>query len=178
MNVVWLERSAVPLGVYFLARMLGKYRGGKRQKEALTTPLVDAALLEAVFQPRPKDGDDPDLLAELRDTLTHLNRQTYAEEFWDLHTQLTALDRKLGATQKATLRRVLLRLVTANDRWLQAVGAKTAADLGLTEAVPPLRALLEIGAAGDARFRLVLEESLEALAGSQPSKTMPRETMP
>ena len=178
MNGVWLERGGIGVGAYFLARFLGKWRGGKRERVMLTTPLVDAALVEAVFHPRSKDGDDPDLLAEMRDTLAHLNRQSYAEEFWGLNAQIAALDKTLGPAQKATLRRVLVRLLTANDRWLQLVGAKTAADLGIKEAVPPLRALLEMGdtqrfsqdkaeysAADivDLRFRRVLEESLTTL---------------
>jgi len=168
LNGVWLERSGIALGFYFFARMMGRYRGAKKQQEALTTPLVDVALLEAVFQPRPKDGDDRDLLAEIRDTLAHLNRQAYAEEFWGIPEQIAALDATLGAPQKATLRRVLLRLVTANDCWLQMIGAKTSAELGVKEAVLPIRGLLEIGSSADdavsLRVRLVLEESLATLS--------------
>ena len=178
MNGVWLERGGIGVGIYFLARFVGKWRGGNTARAMLVTPLVDAALLEAVFHPRVKDGDDPDLLAEMRDTLAHLNRQTYAEEFWTLNAQLASLDKTLGPAQKATLRRALLRLLTANDRWLQLVGAKTAADLDLKEALPPLRGLLELGDtqrfspskaeytaadAVDLRFRRVLEQSLETL---------------
>ena len=165
MNWVGLERGVVVVGVIFLARVVGRFRSSKRDKTALTTPLVDAAILEAVFQARPKDGDDANLLAEMRDTLTHLNRQAYAEEFWSLHEQLTALDATLGPAQKATLRRALVRLVTANDRWLQIVGAKTAANLGASDVVPPLRALLELGGSADARGRQVLEEALNTLTG-------------
>ena len=87
-----------------------------------------------MFQPRPKDGDDGDLLAEMKDTFAHLNRQAWAEEFWGLHAQIATLSQTLGPVQNATLRRAVLRLVTANDCWLQLVGAKTAADLGITEA--------------------------------------------
>ena len=182
MNAIWLERASLAVGAYFFARIVGKWRGTKRERLALTTPLFDATLLEAVFQPRPRDGDDPDLLAEVRDTLAHLNRQAYAEEFWGLDTQITALNEKLGPNQKATLRRALIRLLTANDRWLQLVAAKTSADLGLPEAVPPLRALLEMGDSQrfsvnkaeyssadsvDLRFRTVLEESLATLTESK-----------
>jgi hypothetical protein len=182
MNALWLERGSIAVGAYFFARVVGKWRGTKRQRLALTTPLFDAALLEAVFQPRPKDGDDPNLLAEVRDTLAHLNRQAYAEEFWGLDAQITTLDEKLGPTQKATLRRVLLRLLTANDRWLQLVAAKTSADLGLPEAILPLQAILEMGDSQrfsvskaeyssadsvDLRFRAVLEESLATLTADK-----------
>lgn len=180
MNFLWLERGGIALSFYFIARTVGSYRGSKKQTLALQTPLVDAATLEAVFQPRPKDGDDPNLLRELRDTFLHLNRQAWAEEFWGLHEQLAVLAKTLGPVQNATLRRTVLRLLTANDRWLQLVGAKTAADLVITEAIPPIQAILEMGDSqrfthskaevsdGDAldvRFRLVLQDSLATLTG-------------
>ena len=175
MNALWLERSGFALTVYFLARAVGRFRGAKKQ-QAMQTPLVDAAILEAVFHPRQKDGDDADLLAELRDTFAHLNRQAWAEELWGLHTQIAALAQTLGPAQNATLRRAMLRLLTANDRWLQLVGAKTAADLGMGEAVPPIQAILDLQSkaevsdadALDIRFRLVLQEALAALAGPVP----------
>lgn len=178
MNADWLIRVGPIVGALFVARAIGKWRGSKRQRVALTTPLFDGALLEAVFQPRPNAGDDTDLLAEVRDTLAHLNRQAWAEEFWGLNEQITALNATLAPPQQATLRRALLRLVTANDRWLQLVAAKTAADLGMAEAVLPLRAILEMGDsqtfsvskaeyssadAVDLRFRKVLEEALATL---------------
>ncbi len=178
MNIDWLVRVGPVIGALFLARAVGKWRGSKRQRVAMTTPLFDGALLEVVFQPRPRDGDDADLLAEVRDTLAHLNRQAWAEEFWGLSEQIAALHAKIGPPQQATLRRALLRLLTANDRWLQLVAAKTAADLGMAEAVPPLRAILEMGDsqrfsaskaeyssadAVDLRFRRVLEEALATL---------------
>lgn len=166
MNPLWLERSSVAIGAIFFARVVGRWRGARITRTALTTPLVDAALLEAVFEPRPRDGDDRDLLAELKDTLAHLNRQGYAEEFWGLHTQIAALDATLGPAQKATLRRAALRLLTANDPWLQALGAQTALDLGFAEAVNPLRGLLETGGGQDTRFRAVLEEALAGLEGA------------
>lgn len=183
MNALWLERSGIALSLYFLARTIGRYRGAKKQSMAMQTPLVDAAILEAVFHPRPKDGDDGDLLAELRDTFAHLNRQAWAEEFWGLHEQITALSQTLGPAQNATLRRAVLRLLTANDRWLQVVGAKTAADLHITEAVLPIQAILEMGDsqrftqskaevsdadALDVRFRLVLQDVLATLTGPVP----------
>ena len=95
-----------------------------------------------------------------------------------MNEQITALNATLAPPQQATLRRALLRLVTANDRWLQLVAAKTAADLGMAEAVLPLRAILEMGDsqtfsvskaeyssadAVDLRFRKVLEEALATL---------------
>jgi hypothetical protein len=145
MNLVVLERFGAILGVIFAARIWAKWRVSARQAKALTTPLVDAVLLESVFAPRAQDGDDADLLTEMRDTFLHLNRQAYAEEFWGLHAQLASLYATLGPVQQSTMRRALVRLVTVNDRWLQLVGAQTSATLGVTEAVNPLRALLEMG---------------------------------
>ncbi len=77
------------------------------------------------------------------------------------------------------MRRALIRLLTANDRWLQLLAARTCADLQIAEAVPPLRALLEIGvpprfAEGEAdpkqvglidtRYRTELENALASLS--------------
>ena len=188
MNVAVLAQFGAVLGVTFAARIWAKWRVSARQGKALTTPLVDAVLLESVFAPRAKDGDDADLLAEMRDTFLHLNRQAYAEEFWGLHTQLAALYASLGSAQRSTMRRALVRLVIANDRWLQLVGAKTSAELGVTEAVNPLRALLEIGDTQrfsqdkqeyskaetvDLRYRGELEKALAALTTEEDQTIVP-----
>lgn len=177
MNPVIFERGGALLALLFGSRMWAGWRAARRARAALTTPLVDAAVLEAVFAPRA--GEDPDLLAEIRDTLLHLNRQAYAEEFWGLHAQLTALYPTLRPAAQATMRRALVRLLTANDRWLQLLAARTCADLRLAEAVPPLRALLELGVPPrfipgetspalvgqiDTRYRTELENALAALS--------------
>lgn len=186
MNVVGLEKFGVGLGVVFAARVWAKWRVSVRERKSFTTPLVDAVLLESVFAPRAKDGDDANLLAEMRDTFLHLNRQSYAEEFWGLHTQLVELYERLAAPQRATMRRALVRLVTANDRWLQLVGAKTSAALGVAEAVNPLRALLEMGDSQrfnqdkqeyskaesvDLRYRRELEKALAVLTEDTGSRS-------
>jgi hypothetical protein len=180
MNLLVLERAGAILALTFGVRALSQWRVARRERAALTTPLVDRAILEATFAPRAKDGDDADLLAELRDTFLHLNRRAYAEEFWGLHTQIVSLSETLGDVPRATLRRAVVRLITANDRWLQLVGAKTAAELGVTEAVPPLIAILEMGDSqrfspdkaeysasetADLRFRQELEQALTVLRG-------------
>ena len=182
MNLPALERTGGLLLVLFGSRVLAKWRVSRRERAGLTTPLFDAVLLEAVFAPRLKDSDDANLLEEMRDTLRHLNRRAYAEEFWSLHQQLVTLYGTLGEPQRATMRRALLRLLLVNDRWLQLVAAKTNAALGLSEAVPPLRALLELGDsqrysaskaeytsadAADVRYRQELEESLAQLTAPQ-----------
>ena len=173
-----MERTGGLLLILFGSRVWAKWRVSRRERVELTTPLFDAVLLETVFAPRPKDGDDPDLLEEMRDTLRHLNRRAYAEEFWSLHRQLVALYETLSEAQRATMRRALLRLLLVNDRWLQVVAAKTCAELKMPEAVYPLRALLEMGDsqrfsadkaeytsadAADVRYRRELEQALAAL---------------
>ncbi|MBV9848281.1 MAG: hypothetical protein JO250_01200 [Armatimonadetes bacterium] len=168
MNLPGLERAGGLLLILFGSRVWAKWRTARRERTALTTPLFDAVLLETVFVPRPQDGDDPDLLAEMRDTFRHLNRRAYAEEFWGLHTQLVALYEKLAEPQCATMRRALLRLLLVNDRWLQLVAAKACADLKMPEAVPLLRALLEPDTsppadAADVRYRQELEQALATL---------------
>ena len=179
MNLPAAERAIALLLVIFGSRVWARWRTAKRQRVKLVTPLVDAAVLEAVFHPRLRDGDDVNLLAELRDTFAHLNRQAYAEEFWGVGTHMETLYASLGETQQATMRRALVRLVTASDRWLQMVGARTAAALDVQEAVPPLRALLELGDTqtfsqdasalptnSDKRYRQELETALMSLSGS------------
>ena len=164
MNTDTLIRGGVAVGALFLARIVGGWRGSRQKQAALTTPLFDAALLEAALEPRPRDGDDPALLAELKETLTHLNRQAWAAEFWDLHTQIAALDATLDPAPRATLHRAVLRLLLMEDRWLQTVAAQTASNLNLTDAVRPLQARLALGGE-DPRFRAVLEDALAHLQG-------------
>ena len=166
MNTDTLLRGGIAVGALFLARIVGGWRGSRIKQAALTTPLFDAALLEAALEPRPRDGDDPALLAELKETLAHLNRQAWAAEFWDLHTQIAALDATLRPKPRATLHRAILRLLLMEDRWLQTVAAQTASDLNLTEAVFPLRARLALGGE-DPRFRTVLEDALAHLEGAK-----------
>jgi hypothetical protein len=165
--------TGIFLSLTFAARVYAKWRVERRKQTGVRTPLVDGAILEAALTPRPADGDDPDLLAELRETFALLNRQAYAEEFWALHEQLEKLDATLGDPQRATLRRALLRLLASRDRWLQLVSAKACASLHVTEAAAPIQALLD--AEGDepksdgvgARYRTVMEEALAELGAAQ-----------
>ena len=173
-----LINTGIFLALTSVVRVIAKLRVERRKQAAMRTPLVDAAALEAALNPRAADGDDPDLLAELRETFALLNRQAYAEEFWGLHEQLEKLDATLGVPQRATLRRALLRLLASRDRWLQLVSAKACADLHVAEAAAPIQALLD--ADGDhaksdgvgARYRTVMEEALAglALASTDPQK--------
>ena len=158
------DRAAVILLVLFGSRAWAKYQSVRRDRAALVTPLVDRTVLEAVFAPRARDADDPALLDEMRDTFLHLNREAYAEEFYRLDAQLATLYQTLAPAAQATMRRALLRLVTANDKWLPLVGAKTCAALGLREAAAPLRAQLEMDTSMDKRYRAALEDALQTLS--------------
>ena len=145
MNVQYLLYAAAMGATGLGARLWVKFKHDRKARAGYETPLIDEAQLALVFMPRAKDGDDPDVLAELHQTFSHLNRQTYAAEFWDMDKQLATYYSRLPDPLRPTMRRALVRLLIANDRWLQVVGAKTSAALLLPEAVPPLRALLEIG---------------------------------
>jgi hypothetical protein len=171
-TVATLLRPAAVLTAYFLIRVVTKYRVAKRAQAALTTPLVDPVLLETTFAARP--GEDANLLAELRDTLIHLNRQSYAEEFWGIDAQLTALDGKLPDASRPTLRSAMIRMLDSDDRWLQIVGAKGSAALKCTEAAERIRALTDEAAGTgtqNARFREELSAAMDKLDGSS---TVPR----
>jgi hypothetical protein len=162
---VYAKTAAVIAG-YFAIRVIAGWRVDRRKRVEMTTPLVDPILLETTFAPH--EGDDANLLAEVRDTLAHLNRRAYAEEFWNISDQIVALDKKLPKPAKATLRRAARRMLDTDDRWLQIVGAKTSRGLKVSEAAPRLRALIdEIGDASDdpvsARFGTVLADALGEL---------------
>jgi len=159
-------KTAAVIGGYFAIRAAAGWRVDKRKRMSMTTRLVDPILLETTFAPR--DGDDANLLAEVRDTLAHLNRQAYAEEFWNVSDQIVRLDAELPKKAKSTLRSVLVRMLATDDRWLQIVAAKTSGRLKVEEASTRLRELLvEIGEsdnAVDVRLKVVLIEALDAIA--------------
>ena len=163
---VWLERGGLALAVYFAASAAGRLEAGRKRRAALRVPLADAAVLEAVFHPRPAGGDDPALLNRLRDRFAAVNNQASADHFLGLHTELAALPPALTSAQAASLHRALLRALASDDPWLQAAAAPAAADLGLTEAAPRLAALLAappLPGADAARLRRVLEDAQAAL---------------
>ena len=109
-----------------------------RAKKKHTTPLFDLVLLEIATTPAKDSDDDPDVLAEIRTTLTHLNRQSYADEFWGLDKQLVEYYGRLPVKLRPTMRRALIRLLESGDPWLEVVAAKACANLTLREAAPVL----------------------------------------
>ena len=165
MNVPGLIKTSLVIAGTFVIRFIAGVRVEKRKQIAMREPLMDAILLETVFASR-DPSDDLDLLAEIRDTLAHLNRRAYAEEFWGLDRQLLELRAKLDEPRQATMNRALLRMLNSEDKWLQIVAAKTCAALPLPGAVPRLKELIEqSGASGpdSKRFAGVLAESLREL---------------
>jgi len=169
MNVDTVVRAGLIFAGFFVIRGLAQYRVDKRKRQSYVESLIDPVKLEALFGPGP--GDDANMMAELRDTFIHLNRQAYAEEFYGLDAQITALDAGLPETARQTMRRQMLRLLDSDDRWLQIVSAKVCASLQIKDALPRLHAL--IADEGDAPSRYVEElrrvaETLEG-AASAPS---------
>lgn len=163
---VWLERGGLALLLYFAASAAGRFQAERKRRAASKIPLADAAIVEAVFHPRPADGDDPALLSDLRDRFARVNNRASADEFLALHTEIAALSQALDPAQSASLRRALLRALASEDPWLQAAAAQAAADLQIAEAAPRLAALLAAppaSGADAARLRRVLEASRQAL---------------
>ena len=178
MNLPTLERTGGLLVILFGSRVLARWRTSRRERVELTTPLFDAVLLEAVFAPRPQDGDDANLLEEMRDTFRHLNRRAYAEEFWSLHQPARRPVRDNGGAAAGD-HAPRPPAPAARQRPLAASCRRQ--DLRRTEAArgrPPLRALLELGDsqrytpskaeyttadAADVRYRQELEQSLVTL---------------
>jgi len=161
-------KTAAVIGGFFAIRIIAGWRVDRRKMASMKTPLVDPVLLETTFAPRA--GDDVNLLAEVRDTLAHLNRQAYAEEFWNVSDQIIRLDAELPKKAKVTLRAVLVRMLGTDERWLQIVAAKTSGRLKISEAAARLQELLT-GVADsedpvDGRLKVVLTEALESIASN------------
>ena len=145
MNSVTLLYVGGMAGITLFARLWVKFKQDRKARKSFETPLFDDVLLANVCMPRKKDSDNADVLAEVYQTLNHLNRQHYAEEFWNLDKDLAAYYVKLPEQYRPTFRRALVRMVTVNDRWLQILAARTCASLSLREAILPLRGLRELG---------------------------------
>ena len=157
-----------------VGRIWAKAKVSAREKKKHTTPLYDAVLLEIATTPVKGEDDDPDVLAEVRATLAHLNRQSFADEFWGLDKQLVPYYGRLPVKSRPTMRRALVRLLESGDHWLEVVAARTCANLTLREAVPVLTARLDAIAAepgastAQQRFHDELSKALDKLS-AQPS---------
>ena len=158
--------AAIPV----IARTWVRLKRERRQKREAKLPLFDAVLLEIALTPK-QDGDDSDVLIEIRETLAHLNRREYAEEFWGLDEQLAAYHERIPPTSRPTMKRAVLRLLDQPDHWLEGVAAKTSARLCFDEARDKIEALLQAGEpaqpgaelVAEKRFRKELADAFEAL---------------
>jgi hypothetical protein len=148
--------------VGIITRIWVKFKGDRIARRSMKTPLFDTAKLSSALAPVDGANDDPDILAELHATLTHLNRRAFAEEFWNVDKDLTKYYRKIPARSKPTMARALVRLIDADDKWLQIVGAKTSALLKLVDARESLSTALEKNA-NDERFQTELKRCLDIL---------------
>jgi hypothetical protein len=178
MSSPWTLYFATTIGITTASRLWVKFRRDRKVRKSYQTPLFDDALLATICMPRHKDGDNADVLAEIYQTLSHLNRQHYAEELWGLDAQLAKYYAGLPEQYRPTMRRALVRMLDFDDRWLASLAARTCATLSLREAIEPLRtrlsahnAITETGehaAAGDRdlgseRFYQEIERSLGKL---------------
>lgn len=166
--------AAIPV----IARLWVRFKQERRQKREAKLPLFDAVLLEIALTP--KEGDDPDVMVEVRETLAHLNRREYAEEFWGLDGQLVPYYERIPEPSRPTMKRAVLRLLDQPDRWLQSIAAKTGARLGFEEARAKIERILQaeeqaqlLDTAAEQRFRKELNDALEALA-SRPAANQAR----
>ena len=140
MNVDGVIKSMLAIGGFLAIRAIARFKVESRNRRTFVTPLIDPVVLETAFVTGP--GEDANLVAEVRDTIKHLNRQAYADEFYTLDNQIASLEPQLPGNAKVTLRHLLQRLLTTDDRWLQLVAAKTCGRLNITEALPRLEALI------------------------------------
>jgi hypothetical protein len=128
-------------GIIFVSRVWTKYKLDARAKHEETLPLFDLVQLEIATTSQA--DDDADVLAEIRETFTRLNRRRFATEVWALDTQLAKYYARLPNQSRQTMRCVLLRFIQSEDGWLQIVGAKTSAALSLREHGAAIQELLE-----------------------------------
>jgi hypothetical protein len=152
--------ATMVIGIF--SRIWVTFRRDRAARRAMKTPLFDQSQLDAALTPTEGMDDDPAILAELGETLSHLNRQAFAEELWNLEKSLTKYYRKIPAAKRPTMQRALIRLIESDDKWLQIVGAKTCASLKIAEATEPLTRLVDRNA-GDERFRTELDTCLRKL---------------
>lgn len=154
--------AAIP----FVSRVYAKYRIAKKAEREEALALFDAVELEIATTARA--NEDADILAEIRDALTHLNRRRFAAQVWEIDTQLAVYYGRLPQDKRDTMEAALARMIESRDRWLQVIGAKTSAALNLRQNAPAVAALKErlaVDEQDDAtrRFRDELEAAIERL---------------
>jgi len=135
---MWLTYGAGLAAIPFIARVITRIRFDRKARREADLPLFDLVALEVATTPKPGGDDDGDVLAEVRETLTHLNRRMYAQDVWRLPDNLCAYYHNLPSAQKPTMERGICRLIGTDDRWLILIGATTAGKLHLQSSLPYL----------------------------------------
>jgi hypothetical protein len=164
MSTLNIERAGAIVLLVLLMRLAYRVWVLRRKYFALTAPLADRRVVRDALAPG--RNDDRDMLDELRDTILHLNRRAYAEEFVALPAQIVTLYDRVGETQQATLRRAVVRLIESGDNWLIVLGAKTASALSVTEARPALCAVIDASSL-NAPLRAELERAIAVIPAAQ-----------
>jgi len=161
----WLGYLGASALVGAVSRIWVLFKRDRRARRAYSAPLFPDSDLKAALAP--VAGDDPNVLLEIGGVLSHLNRQTFAEELWRIDEQLEKYYVQLPQASRATMRGALMRLLGAGDRWLTIISAKTCARIGFPEAEPKIRAIVEslrIGSSeADERFAAEIRAALERL---------------
>ncbi|HEY3328798.1 MAG TPA: hypothetical protein VGK19_02160 [Capsulimonadaceae bacterium] len=156
-------------GITFYSRVLLNYKRQKRARTEAELPLFDLVALEIATTPQRGSNDDGDVLTEMRETFQHLNRRRFAPEVWELDAQLAVYYNQVPEASRPTIRRALVRLIESEDSWMRIVGAKTAAALGVVEALPAIDAQIathqESTDEAEKRFTDEMEAAAEKLRG-------------
>lgn len=154
------------LAITFTSRALARIKIERRTRRDAELPLFSAVALEIATTPR-ESADDADVMAEIRATLTHLNRRRYADEARRLPVQLKEYTGNLPLPLRPTVNHVAVRLIESHDPWLAVIGAGTAAELAASEAIPSIDRAIAAGsgemepALQDARATLVAASGAE-----------------
>jgi hypothetical protein len=170
----WLCYLGASALVGAVSRLWVVYRRDRQARRAFDATLFDRSALDKALAGEP--DDDRDVLAELRDTLGHLNRQTYAEEFWALDKQLCAYYERIPRSSRQTFARAILRLVASDDKWLSLVAARTGAKIGFAAIEPAVSRRIATarsvatGGAAEEKFIAELQSALEAFGRNKPTR--------
>jgi hypothetical protein len=134
----------------------------------MRVPLFPAQSIESVLAAKLTDNDDPAIVNEIKSTISHLNRQAFAKEFWDLDKDLIRYYKRIPGRSRPTMERVLIYMIESDEKWLQIVGAKTCVGLDYQPAAQVIEHAIQ-SHKNDDRFRTELESCLKQLNGDLPT---------
>jgi hypothetical protein len=154
--------ATVVAGIF--SRIWFSYRKDRAARRAMNTALFPNRVLESILAPG--EDDDPNILSELKNTILLLNRQTYAEEFWNLDKNLVKYHKHIPVKSRPTMERMLIRCIESDEKWLQIMGAKTSSALKLAGSEDAIQKAIAKNSADD-RFKTALESCLETLSPSK-----------